>query len=232
MESYKKLLLANKAWVQDKLSVDERFFEKSAKSQQPEFMWVGCSDSRVPAEDITGTEPGELFVHRNIANLVIHTDFNMLSVLQYAVEVLKVRHVIVCGHYECGGVKNAMTRHDFGLINKWLRHIKDVYRLHKRELDSLSDPQKRYDRLVEINVMEQVQNLAETSIVQKAWRAEDRPIIHGWVYDLRTGYIREVAMMKPGATLDQIYMFDFEDGTPVVQERTPLLLEPASEREA
>jgi carbonic anhydrase len=233
MESYKKLLLANKAWVQDKLSVNERFFEDSAKSQQPEFMWLGCSDSRVPAEDITGTEPGELFVHRNIANLVIHTDFNMLSVLQYAVEVLKVRHVIVCGHYGCGGVKNAMTRFDFGLINKWLRHIKDVYRLHKRELDALSDPQKRYDRLVEINVTEQVQNLAETSIVQKAWRAEQRPTIHGWVYDLRTGYIREVAMMKPGATLDDIYLFDFEDETAKVPDRTPpLLLEPPTGREA
>jgi carbonic anhydrase len=214
MDSYKKLLLANKAWVQEKLTTQPDFFEKRVNDQKPEFMWIGCSDSRVPAEDITGAESGELFVHRNIANLVIHTDFNMLSVLQYAVEVLKVKHVIVCGHYNCGGVKNAMTRHDFGLINKWLRHIKDVYRLHNRELESIDDPQKRFDRLVEVNVTEQVQNLAETSIVQKAWRAENRPTIHGWVYDLRTGYIREIACMRPGSKLDDIYMFDLDEKGP------------------
>jgi carbonic anhydrase len=138
----------------------------------------------------------------------------MLSVLQYAVEVLKVNHVIICGHYNCGGVKNALTRHDFGLINKWLRHIKDVYRLHSRELESIDDPQQRFDRLVEINVAEQVQNLAETSLVQRAWRKENRPVIHGWVYDLRTGYIKETACMKPGSKLDEIYLFDFEDTEP------------------
>lgn len=214
MDTHKRLLLANKAWVQEKLNVDPRFFERQAAQQRPEFMWIGCSDSRVPAEDITGAEPGELFVHRNIANLVIHTDFNMLSVLQYAVEVLKVNHVIICGHYNCGGVKNALTRHDFGLINKWLRHIKDVYRLHSRELESIDDPQQRFDRLVEINVAEQVQNLAETSLVQRAWRKENRPVIHGWVYDLRTGYIKETACMKPGSKLDEIYLFDFEDTEP------------------
>jgi carbonic anhydrase len=211
METYKKLLLANKAWVKDKLDVNPEYFEKQAQHQRPEFMWIGCSDSRVPAEEITGTEPGELFVHRNIANLVIHTDFNMLSVLQYAVEVLKVRHVIVCGHYNCGGVKNAMSHHDFGLINKWLRHIKDVYRFHSRELEAIGDLQQRYDRLVEINVTEQVQNLAETSIVQRAWKSEDSPIIHGWVYDLRTGYLKEIASMAPGTKLESIYMFDFDE---------------------
>ncbi len=214
MDSYKKLLLANQAWVQDKLNVHPDFFTRQASHQKPEFMWIGCSDSRVPAEDITGTEPGELFVHRNIANLVVHTDFNMLSVLQYAVEVLKVKHVIVCGHYDCGGVKNAMTRHNFGLINKWLRHIKDVYRLHKRELDCISDNQARLDRLVEINIIEQVQNLAQTSIVQKAWHTENRPIIHGWVYDLRTGYVKEIASLQPGSCLDDIYMFDFNEPEP------------------
>lgn len=211
MDSYKKLLLANQAWVTDKLNVHPDFFTRQATHQKPEFMWIGCSDSRVPAEDITGTEPGELFVHRNIANLVVHTDFNMLSVLQYAVEVLKVKHVIVCGHYDCGGVKNAMTRHNFGLINKWLRHIKDVYRLHKRELDCISDHQARLDRLVEINITEQVQNLAETSIVQKAWHDEQRPIIHGWVYDLRTGYVKEIASLQAGSRLDDIYMFDLDE---------------------
>lgn len=210
MDSHKKLLLGNKAWVEERLGVNARFFQDSATVQRPEFMWIGCSDSRVPAEDVTGTEAGELFVHRNIANLVIHTDFNMLSVLQYAVEVLKVKHVIVCGHYNCGGVRNAMTRYDLGLINKWLRHIKDVYRLHKRELESIADQQLRWDRLVEINVTEQVQNLAETSIIQKAWHAEQRPIVHGWVYDLRTGYLKEIACMHPNSQLDDIYMFDFE----------------------
>jgi carbonic anhydrase len=212
VESYKRLLLANKAWAQDKLTVQADYFQRSAQAQKPDFMWIGCSDSRVPAEEITGTEPGELFVHRNIANLVIHTDFNMLSVLQYAVEVLQVKHIIVCGHYNCGGVKNALTRHDFGLINKWLRHIKDVYRLYSRELESIADPDARLDRLVEINVAEQVQNLAETSIVQRAWHDQQRPEIHGWVYDLRTGLLREVAQMKPGSKLPDIYMFDFEEG--------------------
>jgi carbonic anhydrase len=211
MDSYKKLLLANKAFVEEKLQVNPDYFTRQAASQTPEFMWIGCSDSRVPAEDITGTEPGELFVHRNIANLVIHTDFNMLSVLQYAVEVLKVRHVIVCGHYNCGGIRNAMTKHDFGLINKWLRHIKDIYRLYSRELDSIADLQQRMDKLVEINVTEQVHNLAETSIIQKAWHNENRPYIHGWVYDLRSGYLKETAMMKPGSKLEDIYTFEFEE---------------------
>lgn len=214
MESYKKLLLANKAWVQDKLSADARFFERQSTYQRPEFMWIGCSDSRVPAEEITGAQPGELFVHRNVANLVVHTDFNMLSVLQYAVEVLEVKHVIVCGHYDCGGVKNAMTRHDLGLINKWLRYIKDVYRLHRREIDSIEAPQARLDRMVEINVIEQVNNLAETSIVQKAWKNHGRPVLHGWIYDLRTGNLKEQATLRPGTKLESIYMFDFWDEAP------------------
>jgi len=208
MESYRKLLLANKAWVEDKLNVAPDYFHATAKDQKPEFLWIGCSDSRVPAEDITGTEPGELFVHRNIANLVLHTDFNVLSVLQYAVEALKVKHIIVCGHYNCGGVKNAMLRKDLGLINKWLRHIKDVYRQHARELETIGDEQARYDRLVELNVAEQVQNLAETSFVQKAWRRDQRPCLHGWVYDLRTGYLKEIAKMPPGSRLDDIYWFE------------------------
>ena len=188
-----------------------RFLQRQAESQTPEFLWIGCSDSRVPAEDITGTEPGELFVHRNIANVVVHTDFNMLSVLQYAVEVLKVKHVIVCGHYNCGGVKNAMTRHDLGLINKWLRHIKDVYRLHQAHIESITDPHSRWDRLVEINVTEQVQNLAKTSIIQRAWRREGRPLLHGWVYDLRSGYLKEFADMPPGTRIDDIYQFEWDD---------------------
>jgi carbonic anhydrase len=209
MESYRKLLLENKAWVQERLGVQPDFFEKMAHDQKPEFMWIGCSDSRVPAEDITGTEPGELFVHRNVANLVVRTDLNMLSVLQYAVEVLKVKHVIVCGHYHCGGVKNAMTNKDFGLINQWLGHIKDVYRMHSQELEAIADEHLRYDRMVELNVTEQVRHLAQTSIIQRAWHAESRPYIHGWVYDLRTGYIKEIEEMEPGSRIEDVYHYDF-----------------------
>ncbi len=214
MDSYKKLLLANQAWVKEKLDVRKDYFTSQAGHQTPEFMWIGCSDSRVPAEDVTGTEPGELFVHRNIANLVIHTDFNMLSVLQYAVEVLKVKHVIVCGHYHCGGITNALSNSNLGLINKWLRHIKDVYRLHMRELNSIIDPQARHDRLVEINVTEQVQNLSQTSIVQRTWATEQRPFIHGWVYDLRTGCIKQISMMGPDSPMEDIYRFNFPDLKP------------------
>jgi carbonic anhydrase len=210
MDAYKKLLLGNKAWVAEKLAISPDYFERTATTQTPAFMWIGCSDSRVPAEDVTGTEPGELFVHRNIANLVVHTDFNMLSVLQYAVEVLEVKHIIVCGHYGCGGVRNAMTNRSFGLINKWLRHIKDVYRAHRRDLDTIAEHERRLDRLVEYSVAEQVQNLAETSIVQQAWQKHQRPYLHGWVYDLKTGSLKEMAMMKPGAELEDIYRYDFE----------------------
>lgn len=214
MDSYKDLLLANKAWVAEKLKARPNFFSEHAETQSPDYLWIGCSDSRVPAEDITGVEPGELFVHRNIANLVIHTDFNMLSVLQYAVEVLKVDHVIVCGHYNCGGVQNAMKHNDFGLINKWLRHLKDVYRTYARELESIADPNDRWDRLVEVNVSEQVQNLAQTSVIQRAWHFEKRPTLHGWVYDLRSGYLKQLALMPPGSKIDDIYLFDFGDKAP------------------
>jgi carbonic anhydrase len=210
MESYRQLLLANKAWVAEKLQIRPDYFERHAVDQTPLYLWIGCSDSRVPAEDVTGTEPGEIFVHRNVANLVVHTDFNMLSVLQYAVQVLKVKHVIVCGHYGCGGVKNAMSNLDLGLINKWLRNIKDVYRFHSDELNAIADPTRRFDRLVELNVFEQVQNLAQTSIIQHAWKELEAPYVHGWVYDLRTGYLEELALLKPGAPIDAIYRFDFD----------------------
>jgi carbonic anhydrase len=197
MESYKKLLLANKAWVEDKLNVSEEYFTKMADDQTPEFLWIGCADSRVPAEDVTGTEPGELFVHRNIANQVIHTDFNMLSVLQYAVEVLKVKHIIVCGHY--------------GLINKWLRNIKDVYRMHQHELDGLPDADRKLRRLVELNVQEQVWKLAETSFVQHAWQADQSVHLHGWVYDLHTGLIKDMLMLTPKTPIEDIYKLEFDD---------------------
>src|SRR5882762_9127484 len=160
MLSYEKLLLENKAWAAEKLEVDPHYFENLAHVQTPEFLWIGCSDSRVPANEITGTQPGEIFVHRNIANMVIHTDVNLLSVLEYAVAHLKVKHVIICGHYGCGGIKAAMTNHDYKqVLNMWLRNIKDVYRLHRTELEKLADEELKTDRLVELNVQEQVMHL-------------------------------------------------------------------------
>src|SRR5215469_933074 len=165
-----KLLSDNRAWAADMTLADPQFFQRLAHLQTPEFLWIGCSDSRVPANEITGTQPGEIFVHRNIANLVIHTDVNLLSVLDYAVNHLKVNHVIVCGHYGCGGVKAAMSRHDYNqVLNMWLRNIKDVYRLYQQELDAITDEEERADRLVELNVTEQVLKLAKTSIIQRAW---------------------------------------------------------------
>ncbi len=210
MEDYKRLLLNNKAWVQEKLSLRPDYFERTAGEQKPTYLWIGCSDSRVPAEDITGTEPGELFVHRNIGNMVIHTDFNMLSVLQYAVQVLKVQHVIICGHYGCGGIRTAMTRKDLGLINKWLRHIKDVYRFHHTELDQIHDSEEKIKRLTELNVIEQAHRLTDTSFVQRAWKEERRPTIHGWIYDIHTGLLKNLVKIEPGDHPHDIYEFDFD----------------------
>ncbi|MBD1208637.1 MAG: carbonic anhydrase [Ignavibacteria bacterium] len=212
MESYKKLLLANRAWVEEKLSVKADYFERTYPEQKPEFLWIGCADSRVPETDITGTEQGDIFVHRNIANLVVHTDFNFLSVLQYAVETLHVKHIVICGHYGCGGVLNAMSHKDLGLLNKWLRYIKDVYRYHEAELEAIGDEKARFDRLVELNVIEQCRNVTETSIVQRAWEKEHFPYVHGWVYDIRTGLIKDLALLKPGEDINSIYHYDF--GTP------------------
>ena len=208
MESYEKLLLENKAWAAEKVEDDPELFSRLEHLQTPEFLWIGCSDSRVPANEITGTQPGEIFVHRNIANMVVNTDINMLSVLQYAVEVLKVKHVIVCGHYGCGGVKAAMTNNSFGLINKWLGNIKNVYHLHRTELEGMEDNNKRTNRLVELNVQEQVKNLAHTDIIQKAWKTENRPDLHGWVYSLSDGIINPVFEMKAGTALDPIFRYD------------------------
>jgi carbonic anhydrase len=191
-KSYNKLLENNKNWVAEQLAIDPVYFEKLANSQNPEYLWIGCSDSRVPANQITGTSPGDIFVHRNIANMVIHSDMNMLSVLSYAVEVLKVKHIIVCGHYGCGGVMAAMENKQFGLIDNWLRHIKDVYRIHFKELDAIKDNKQRADRLVELNVIEQVQDLGKTSIVQNAWKREQPLHIHGWVYDVKDGIIKDL----------------------------------------
>ncbi len=208
MHTYEKLLLENKAWAEEQKLTNPTFFKELEAQQAPEFLWIGCSDSRVPANQITGTQPGEIFVHRNIANLVVNTDINMLSVLQYAVEVLKVKHVIVCGHYGCGGVKAAMGQHHFGIINHWLKNIKDVYRMHREEIDGLSTEEERVNRLTEINVTEQVFNLAKTSIIQKAWKQEQRPHLHGWVYGLSNGIIKPVCEMEPGHKLDPLYEYD------------------------
>ena len=205
MKSYEKLLLENKAWAQEKLMDDPEYFERLVDIQSPEFLWIGCSDSRVPANEITGTQPGEIFVHRNIANMVVNTDLNLLSVLQYAVETLQVKHIIVCGHYGCGGVKAAMTNHNMGIINKWLRNI---HRFHREEVDAIEDENLRLNRMIELNVMEQVMNLAKTSIVQKSWKQNNRPDIHGWVYDLHDGIIKTVFEMPAGTHLDPLYEFD------------------------
>jgi carbonic anhydrase len=208
-KSYKKLLENNKKWVADQMALDPGYFEKLANSQHPEYLWIGCSDSRVPANQITGTLPGDIFVHRNIANMVIHSDMNMLSVLSYAVEVLKVKHIIVCGHYGCGGVLAAMENKQFGLIDNWLRHIKDVYRLHFKELDAISDTKLRANRLVELNVIEQVQDLGKTSIVQNAWKREQPLHLHGWVYDVKDGIIKDLDVNFKGTSdLHSVFHLD------------------------
>lgn len=209
MYSYEKLLEENKQWANDKVAKDPRYFERLAHLQTPEFLWIGCSDSRVPANEITNTQPGEIFVHRNVANLVINTDVNLLAVLDYAVTHLKVKHVIVCGHYGCGGIKAAMTKTDFKpVLNMWLRNIKDVIRHHRKELEAISDEEARANRLVELNVQEQVQNLAKTTIIQRCWMKEQRPDLHGWVYGLKDGIIKPVYEMKAGTTIDDLYEYD------------------------
>lgn len=211
--SYEKLLQNNKNWVAQQLALNPNFFEDLAGAQSPEFLWIGCSDSRVPANQITGTKPGEVFVHRNIANMVVHSDMNMLSVLSYAVEVLKVKHIVVCGHYGCGGVLAAMGNRQFGLIDNWLRHIKDVYRYHHKELDAIPDVVARGRRFVEVNVIEQVHDLGKTSIVQNAWNNEQPLHIHGWVYDLNDGLIKDLDVtFRSSKDLHAVYQL--EDLTP------------------
>lgn len=202
MESDEQLLLANKAWVRERLRVRRDFFSRHVLAQRPEFLWVGCSDSRVPAEEITGAGPGELFVHRNVANLVVTTDLNFLAVLQYAVEVLMVKHIIVCGHYNCGGVRSAMNALDSGLVSKWLSGVKDVYRVHQHQIESLTDPEERWDRLVEINVTEQLWNLAKTPILLRTSQ-QNYPTLHGWVYDVRTGYLKQIAKLLPSTPVEE-----------------------------
>lgn len=205
--SYERLFKGNEEWIKEKLKLDPEYFKKLAKGQTPEFLWIGCSDSRVPANEITGTESGEIFVHRNIANQVIHSDTNMLSVLQYAVEYLHVKHVIVCGHYGCGGVKAAMDTQYVGLVGRWLAHIKDIFQNNKAKLDQIKDSEDREKRMVELNVIEQVHNLAKTSIVQKAWKNRELEI-HGWVYSLEDGKIIDLKCQYSNIDqLEPIYRF-------------------------
>ncbi|GAA4021431.1 MAG: carbonate dehydratase [Flavobacterium sp.] len=209
---YKKILDNNKNWVESQLAIDKEYFKDLAKGQQPPLLWIGCSDSRVPANEIIGAKPGEVFVHRNIANMVIHSDMNMLSVLDYAVNVLKVKHVIVCGHYGCGGVKAAMGNQSIGLIDNWIRHIKDVYRLHEEYLNSFTDEDERFNKFVEVNVQEQVFDLAKTSIVQGAWRNGQDLTLHGWTYGLNSGYVTDLDVnMSSNGDLDEVYRLKFSN---------------------
>lgn len=192
MNFYTTMLEGNKKWVEEKLQEDRSFFERQAQGQSPQALWIGCSDSRVPETTITRTKPGDIFVHRNIANQVVHTDLNLMSVLEYSVNVLKVKHVIVCGHYGCGGVQAAMKNQQIGLIDNWLRNIKDVYHTHQQELERIKDANEKFDRFVELNVAEQVLDLTKTSIIQNAWKERNAPTVHGWVYSLKTGTIKDL----------------------------------------
>ena len=208
---YKNLIENNKKWVESQLATDSEYFKDLSKGQNPPLLWIGCSDSRVPANEIIGAKPGEVFVHRNIANMVIHSDMNMLSVLDYAVNVLKVKHVIVCGHYGCGGIKAAMGNDSIGIIDNWIRHIKDVYRLHNVYLDSIVDENDRFNAFVELNVKEQVFDLAKTSIVQAAWRNGQEVTLHGWAYGLNSGFVTDLNVnFSSNKDLDAVYQLFFK----------------------
>ncbi|MBB1561070.1 MAG: carbonic anhydrase [Flavobacteriaceae bacterium] len=190
--SYKVIFENNKKWVEKKLGEDADFFKKLAKEQNPEYLYIGCSDSRVTTEELMGLKPGEVFVHRNIANLVNTLDLNAISAIQYAVEHLKVKHIIVCGHYDCGGIKAAMSPEDLGLLNPWLRNIRDIYRLHRIELDAIADEKERNNRLVELNVQEQCINVIKLACVQERYIVDEYPIVHGWVFDISTGKLKDL----------------------------------------
>ena len=191
---FENIFKNNEKWVANKLKIDPDYFRKLAQGQHPEYLYIGCSDSRVTAEDLMGVEPGEVFIHRNIANLVVSTDNNINAVVQYAVEHIKVKHIIICGHYECGGVKAALNPSDMGQLNSWLQTLRDVYRLHQRELDAITDVQKRFDRLVELNVREQCINIIKIDHVQRSWYKTGYPQIWGWVFDVHTGKIKDLEL--------------------------------------
>lgn len=210
-DSYEKLIIGNKKFAMEKKFDDPEYFKKLSLGQKPDYLWIGCSDSRVPANEVTNTSSGEMFVHRNIANVVVHTDLNVMSVVEYAVNVLEVKHIIICGHYGCGGVRAAMSHKSFGLVDKWLRNIKDVYFKHNIELEKIEDTDKRADRLTELNVIEQVRNLAKTKIIQKAWYDGRKVEIHGWVYGLNSGLITELnALHNEKDDIESIYRYEFD----------------------
>lgn len=219
-KSYQKLITGNKIYAETKLHEDPDYFIKLARGQKPDYLWIGCSDSRVPANEITKTESGEIFVHRNIANLVVHTDANLLSVLEYAVKFLGVKHVIVCGHYGCGGIKAAMTNSYHGYVDNWLRNIKDVYHQHTKELDAIKDTTERENRLTELNVIKQVSNLAKTTIVQQAW-GERELHLHGWVYGMKNGLVKDLSVIHNSREdVDDIYRFQVQPMTLTQTEKS------------
>ena len=210
LQYYNQLIANNRNWAKGLTENDPDYLPELAKGQSPKVFWIGCADARVPANEIIGALPGEVFVHRNIANMVVHTDMNMLSVLDYAVNVLKVTHILVVGHYGCGGVRAAMDNKPVGLIDNWLRHIKDVYRFHATELDAIADTEARFDRFVELNVVEQVYDLAKTSIVQQAWRSGQELWIHGWVYRIGTGLIKDLDVnFNDNSKLGRVHRLDY-----------------------
>ncbi|HVD99027.1 MAG TPA: carbonic anhydrase [Cytophagaceae bacterium] len=209
IKSYTKLLNGNKEWAAQQLSKDSMFFEKLTPLQTPEYLWIGCSDSRVPAETITGATPGEIFVHRNIANLVVHTDLNLLSVLEYAVKILKVKHVILCGHYGCGGVKASMDNMAYGYVDNWLRNIKEVYAKNAQEIESIADEEAKVNRMVELNVIEQAKNVCKTKVVQKAL-AKQSVQVHGWVYGIQDGIIKELINITDRDQVHPIFTYNLE----------------------
>lgn len=209
MDRYKALLSNNATWVREKLELDGEFFRRQSEGQQPPFLWVGCADSRVTPDEITGSRSGDMFVHRNIANIVTHSDLNLMSVLEFGVLQLEVDHIIVCGHTKCGGVKAALGHRKLGILDKWIRNIKDVYHLHREELESIEDEDALWDKLVELNVREQMMNLAKTSFVQKRWSTGEFPVLHGWVYHLEDGRLEDVTRMTRDDPIDRIYLYDF-----------------------
>ena len=205
MKDLKRLLDQNREWAKKITESDPDFFSTLAKQQLPKFLWIGCADSRVPANQLVGLVPGEMFVHRNVANVVVHTDFNCLSVMQYAVDVLKVEHIIVCGHHGCGGVKAALENSQLGLIDNWLRHVQDVVRQYEPALMKIDDETKRLDRLCELNVVEQVRNVARTTIVQSAWQRGQELVVHGWIYGLQDGLVRDLEVSIDADGLAAVY---------------------------
>ncbi len=209
MKEKDKLFLSNQAWAKEKQKSDPEYFKKLAKDQAPNYLWIGCSDSRVPANEIIGAQPGELFVHRNIANMVVHTDLNLLSVLEYAVNYLQVEHVILCGHTGCGGIKAALSQSNFDLLNKWLRNLKDVYYHHRTDLEAIENEDQRVNKLVEFNIIEQVQNLIKTGVIQKAWHKGIDVTIHGWLYNMETGLVSSLIEADKNTIIDPIYRYDF-----------------------